>query len=222
MIVTIDGPSGAGKTTVSKAVADELGFARLDTGALYRAVGLAARLAGVDADDQAAVAAWLPGLAIDARPQGGAFVVLHDGRDVEPLIRTEEMGAWASKLSAQAAVRQKLLELQRRAALAGDLVCEGRDMGTVVFPAAQAKFFLTARPEVRAARRLAELRPGDPTLTLERVLAEITSRDQRDSSRSQSPLKPAADAVIIDASELSPAQVTAQMVGRVRQLRKGD
>ncbi|MFH1036165.1 MAG: (d)CMP kinase [Pseudomonadota bacterium] len=218
MVVTIDGPSGAGKSTVSKALAQSLGFAFLDTGALYRGVALAASQAGLDVDDEARVASWLAGLDLTALPRDGRFLVLLAGRDVEPLIRNERIAGLASRLSGQKAVRAHLLGLQRRAGAGGDLVAEGRDMGSVVFPQARAKFFLSASPTERALRRLLELKPAQPELTLEAVLADMASRDRRDAVRDLSPLAPAADALVVDTTELSQAQVIELLLEKVRGL----
>ncbi|MFH1060861.1 MAG: (d)CMP kinase [Pseudomonadota bacterium] len=221
MIVTIDGPAGAGKSAVSRRLAAALGFAFLDTGALYRALALAALNAGRAGDDEAALAGWLPGVDITVRLEGGRFLVLLDGRDVEPLIRDESVAGAASRLSALAPVRARLLGLQRAAGEQGDLVAEGRDMGSVVFPAAQAKFFLTASAEERARRRLAQLAGSRPDLTLAAVLADLAERDERDARRSLSPLKPAADAVMVDTTPLSEDAVIARLARRVRALQAG-
>jgi len=218
VVVTIDGPGGAGKSTVARALAAELGFAYLDTGALYRAVALGASWAGwEDEDDPAVVEAQLTRLEVEARPQGGRFLVLLDGAEVERFIRNEHIGGVASRLSALAPVRAFLLEVQRRAAAAGDLVAEGRDMGTVVFPQAEVKFFLTADDTERARRRWRELRRKDPGLTLEAVAAELAARDRRDSSRKISPLRPAPDAVILDSTGLTVEDVVARMKEVVHQ-----
>lgn len=215
MVVTIDGPSGAGKSTVAREVAQRLGFAFLDTGALYRAVALAASMEQISDDDEKAVAAWLPGVDIEVRADSGVFTVLYGGSDVEPFIRNEEIGGLASKLSAQQAVRAKLLELQRQAAEAGDMVCEGRDMGTVVFPEARCKFFLNADPRERARRRLADLKPYQPGLTLGQVMEDMARRDERDSNRELSPLEPATDAAIVDTTSLSREEVIELLVSGV-------
>ncbi|MBI4799975.1 MAG: (d)CMP kinase [Desulfarculus sp.] len=218
MVVTIDGPSGAGKSTVSRKLALLLGFAFLDTGALYRGLALAAQWAGLDASDETSVAAWLEGLDLMARPQDGRFLVLLEGRDVEPFIRNEQIAGLASRLSTQAAVRGHLLSLQRQAGVLGDLVAEGRDMGTVVFPRAEAKFFLNASPAERARRRFRELGAQQPGLILEDVLADLNQRDQRDASRALSPLRPAADATLVDTTLLDQAQVLALLLEKVRAL----
>ncbi|RJX31286.1 MAG: (d)CMP kinase [Desulfarculus sp.] len=221
MVVTVDGPAGAGKSSVSRALAAALGFAFLDTGALYRAVALAASQSGLDLADEAALAAWLPGLELEARPQGGRFLVLLSGQDVEPFIRGEAISQVSSQLSALAPVRSRLLELQRAAGRAGDLVAEGRDMGTVVFPRAEAKFFLTATDQERARRRWRQLRRDGREPELEQVLAEMQRRDQRDQARTLSPLRPAPDAEVVDSTDLSLEQVVDLLLGRISQLRRG-
>ncbi len=217
MVVTVDGPSGAGKSSACRALAARLGMAVLDTGALYRAVALGASLAGWDAEtSEAVVAAQLSRLQIEARPGRGRFLVLLDGRDVEPFIRNERIGGIASRLSAMGPVRQYLLEVQRAAGRAGDVVAEGRDMGTVVFPDAAVKIFLTASDEERARRRFLELKDHEPGLTMERVRAELAERDQRDQDRALSPLRPAPDALLLDSSRLTLEQVVEAMEGLVR------
>jgi len=205
-IVAIDGPAGAGKSTASRAVAARLGFAMVDTGAIYRTVALAATRAGVALDDDARLGALLPGVAIrfapPTAPGAGKRVLLGD-EDVSVLIRTPPMSLGASKVSARPVVRAGLLDLQRRLALApgnAGAVLEGRDIGTVVFPDADAKFFLTASPEERARRRHAELQAkGDPS-SFDEVLADQLRRDRDDSERAVAPLRPAADAVVVDTS----------------------
>jgi cytidylate kinase len=217
MVITVDGPSGAGKSSVSRRLAAGLKFAFLDTGALYRGVALGARWAGVVDEGEAVIAAWLTRLDLEARPTDGRFLVLLEGRDVEPFIRNEEMAALASRFSALGAVRAHLLTLQRRAGQAGDLVAEGRDMGTVVFPEAEMKFFLTADPAERARRRWLELKPSRPELSLDEVAADMIARDERDSRRALAPLKPAADALVVDTTALSEEQVLALMLGQARE-----
>lgn len=206
LIVAIDGPAGAGKSTVSRRLAARLGFAMVDTGAIYRAVALAATRRGVALDDDARLGELLPTVEIAFAPpataDGGPRVLL--GReDVSAEIRTPPMSLGASKVSARPVVRAGLLDLQRRLALApgnAGAVLEGRDIGTVVFPDAEAKFFLTATPEERARRRHAELAAkGDPQ-TLEEVLADQLRRDRDDSERAVAPLRPAPDAVVVDTS----------------------
>lgn len=219
MVVTIDGPGGAGKTTISKELASRLGFAFLDTGALYRAVGLSAMCAGKDLTtmDEAMLQAWLSRVELELTPQG-----LHmDGALVEPFIRNEQVAAEASKVSTLPAVRRFLLDLQQKAGAEGNLVAEGRDMGTVVFAQAEVKFFLTASETERALRRWKDLQKDKPDISLESVRQEIAERDERDSTRSLAPLKAADDAVIIDSTDLTQEQVLAIMLTRVNQVMAG-
>lgn len=220
-IVAIDGPAGAGKSTVSRLVAARLGFAMVDTGAIYRAVALAATRGGVALDDDARLAELLPSVEIHFAPPaapGAGQRVLLGGEDVSVEIRTPPMSLGASKVSARPVVRAGLLELQRRLALAEEnagAVLEGRDIGTVVFPDADVKFFLTASPEERARRRHAELRAkGDPQ-PLEEVLADQLRRDRDDSERAVAPLRPAADAVVVDTSGVELAAVVERLAGAV-------
>ena len=208
-IVAIDGPAGAGKSTASRRVAARLGFAMVDTGAIYRTVALAATRAGVALDDDARLAEVLPAVDIRFAPSattGGGQCVLLGEEDVSALIRTPAMSLGASKVSARPVVRAGLLGLQRRLALAPDhagAVLEGRDIGTVVFPDADVKFFLTATPEVRAQRRYDELVGKGQPGTLEQVLADQQKRDRDDSQRAVAPLRPADDALLVDTSDLS-------------------
>jgi len=226
-IVAIDGPAGAGKSTASRLVAARLGFAMVDTGAIYRVVALAATRAGVALDDDPRLAALLPSIGIHfappAAPGGGQRVLLGD-EDVSTEIRTPAMSLGASKVSGRPVVRAGLLELQRRLALdAGNegAVLEGRDIGTVVFPDADAKFFLTASPEERARRRHAELRTkGDPA-TFDEVLADQLRRDKQDSERAVAPLCPAADAVVVDTSGVPLPEVVDRLVAAVGAHRAG-
>ena len=221
-ILAIDGPAGAGKSTVSRRVAARLGFALVDTGAIYRAVALAASRRGVAFDDDERLAALLPALAIrfEAPPPGaesGQRVIL-DGEDVSTQIRTPAMSLGASAVSARPVVRAALLSLQRRLALSPDhrgAVLEGRDIGTVVFPDADAKIFLTASPEVRARRRFEELQAKGDTTPFEQVLADQQRRDRDDSERAHAPLKPAGDATQLDSSGLTLEQVVDRLAAIV-------
>ncbi len=207
-VVAIDGPAGAGKSTVARRVADELGFVLVDTGAMYRAVALAASRAGVPFSDGAAVGAVAAALVDEGalgfeRADGGGVRVLLRGEDVSTAIRTPEMSQGASTVSAHPPVRAALLAMQRQAGAGGGVVLEGRDIGTVVFPDAEVKIFLTASDEVRAARRHAELVAKGQDVTLDATLADIRERDARDSGRDVAPLKQASDAVRVDSSSMS-------------------
>jgi CMP/dCMP kinase len=219
-IVAIDGPAGAGKSTAARRLAARLGFALVDTGAIYRAVALAASRAGIAFDDEPRLAALLPSVAIRFEPasDGGGQHVLLGGEDVSQAIRTPAMSLGASAVSACGAVRAGLLDLQRRLATAEGqrgAVLEGRDIGTVVFPDADAKFFLTASPEVRAGRRHAELAAKGDKATLAEVLADQVKRDRDDSERAVAPLKAAGDAVVVDTSGLDLDAVVAALAAEV-------
>ena len=203
-IMTIDGPSGSGKGTISRAAARALGWALLDSGALYRLVALAGRRAGISLDDAAALASLAQGL--DLRFGSGSAmeeVVWLDGKEVTAAIRTEAAGNDASKVAAFPAVRAALLERQRRFAIPPGLVADGRDMGTVVFPHAEVKIFLTASADERAARRHKQLKEKGVTATLAALSLEIAERDLRDTSRAASPLVASADAILLDTTGMS-------------------
>lgn len=222
-VVAIDGPAGAGKSTVTQRVADELGYLLVDTGALYRAVALAAARAGVSWDDAEAIGKFAYGLVSERAVELGnqkasGFAVKLRGEDVSLAIREPSVSQGASKVSAVPAVREALLDMQRQAGSAGGAVLEGRDIGTVVFPHAEAKFFLTATVDVRARRRFDELlaRGGSPVLA--EVEREVAERDLRDSTRPVAPLKQASDAYSIDSTALSIDQVVARIVRRVREV----
>ncbi len=202
--VAIDGPSGAGKSTVARAIAAEFGFIYVDTGAIYRTVGLAAQHAGIASKDAAAVIAMLPGIHIDiAYDAAGAQCMLLDGRDVSAEIRTPTSSIYASDVSALPEVRAFLMDMQRSLAASHDVIMDGRVIGTVVLPEADVKIFLTASAAVRAQRRWLELRQKGMETPYEDVLRDIEYRDRQDSSRASAPLKAAEDAVHIDSSDLS-------------------
>jgi CMP/dCMP kinase len=222
-IVAIDGPAGAGKSTVARQLADRLGFTLVDTGALYRAVALAAQRSGVAWDDEAnvvAVARRLSAsrsLALVPDKEKGVRVML-DGADVSDAIRTADMGMGASRVSAIGGVRAALLDLQRQAGEKGGVVLEGRDIGTVVFPDAEVKFFLTASPEVRARRRYDELVERGQRVEFAATVAEVKARDENDTNRPIAPLRRADDAVLVDSSDRAVDDIVAEMVGRVSAL----
>ena len=201
--IAIDGPSGAGKSTLAKRLAQKLGFLYVDTGAIYRTVGLAALRRGVDAADGPAVTALLPGLTITvAYGEDGLQHMFLNGEDVTAEIRRNEVSACASKAASIPAVRGFLLEMQRRIAQENSVIMDGRDIGTVVLPQADLKIFLTAAPEERAQRRWKELLERGQRVELDQVLAEVMERDRRDSERETSPLRRAEDAVLADTTGL--------------------
>jgi len=222
-VVAIDGPAGAGKSTVTQRVAEALGYLLVDTGALYRTVALAAQQGGVAWDDVENIAKLAERL-VDERAvelgtaPGGGFAIRLRGEDVSLAIREPSVSQGASKVSTIPRVREALLDMQRQAGSAGGVVLEGRDIGTVVFPNAEAKFFLTASVDVRAQRRFEELSARGANADLADVRREVIERDQRDSSRPVAPLKRASDAQVIDSSTLSIDLVVAQIVARVREV----
>jgi cytidylate kinase len=219
-VVAIDGPAGAGKSTVTREVARQLGYLMLDTGALYRTVGLAAQRAGLDSDDAAAVGQLAMGLAargaIELQSTVAGQCILLDGEDVSVAIREQHIGQLASRVSAHAPVRAALLELQRQVARNGGVVAEGRDIGTVVFPESRAKFYLTASSEERAQRRHQELLARGETVSFEVVHEEVIERDRRDTQRAVAPLRQAPDATVVDSTGKDIATVVSEIVSVVR------
>jgi cytidylate kinase len=214
-IVTIDGPSGAGKSTISQLLAARLGYAYLDTGAMYRAVGLKMVRTATEHEDSKSLTALLAEVKLQLQADGGETRVILDGEDVSAEIRTPEMSMVASRVSAIPAVRGKLTALQREIGSQGSIVAEGRDMGTVVFPDASWKFFLDATPEERATRRVLQLREKGQTVDEAETLALIIERDRADSSRALAPLKPAEDAILVDSSRLTIDEVVSMMMEKV-------
>ena len=213
LIVAIDGPAGAGKSTVSKILAVRLGFSLVDTGAIYRCVALKARRANVALDDQPALKPLVEGLRVSFKMEDEVNHVFLDGEDVSAAIRTPENSMAASRVSGQPVVRDALLELQRRLALAAEkgAILEGRDIGTVVFPDADVKVFLFADPTIRARRRFEELFQKGLEKPVDQVLADQNKRDREDSEREVAPLKPASDAVQIDSTHLALSEVVARI-----------
>ena len=200
-VLTIDGPSGSGKGTISRAVAERLGWLYLDSGALYRAVGLAAAWEGIDLSDAEAVAQCAARTEIRFETQGaGEPHVIVNGKDATRQLRMETAGAAASAIAAHPPVRAALVDLQHRFRRAPGLVADGRDMGTVIFPDAPYKVFLTASAEERAKRRHKQLKEKGVSVNLDSLLHEIAARDERDAGRAVAPLKPADDAVILDST----------------------
>lgn len=224
-IVTIDGPSGAGKSTISKLLAARLRYTYLDTGAMYRVVGLQVLRGGLDLEDQGArekLAPLLAALDMTLAPgeEGKETRAFLDGEDVSAAIRTPEMAMVASRVSAQAEVRKKLTEMQRTIGNNGAIVAEGRDMGTIVFPDAMHKFFLDASPMERAKRRQKQLAENGRKIEYQEILAQIQKRDEDDSKRALAPLKPAEDAVIVDSSEMGIEEVVSFMLAVINEKQK--
>ena len=217
IVVAIDGPAGAGKSTVTKLLARALGYELLDTGALYRTVALVAARAGIPRSDAEAVARVAGDMRISFSFVGDVNHVFLAGEDITELIRTPEVSTGASLVSALPAVRAALLDLQRELGRAGGVVAEGRDVGTVVFPGAEAKFFLTASVDVRAQLRYDELVGKGAEVDLAATRADIQERDERDSNRAVAPLVQAPDAVLVDCSHLSPEHVVATMLAVVEE-----
>lgn len=220
--VAIDGPGGAGKSTVAKAIAKRFGFIYVDTGAIYRTVGLAVKRAGADPKSSAEVTPLLKNIKIELDYDSeGSQRMLLNGEDVSGLIRTPEMSLYASDVSALSEVRDFLLNMQRDMALKHNVVMDGRDIGTVVLPEARVKIFLTAAPEERARRRYEELRKKGTPQDFDEVLSEMIMRDSNDSSRAVAPLKPAEDAVIIDSTGLDINEVVILIAGLINE-RQGE
>ena len=210
--IAIDGPAGAGKSTIAKLVAKKLDFIYVDTGAMYRAIALYLLRSGVDTADEAAVSEAVKNADITICYRDGAQQVILNGEDVSGLIRTEEVGNTASAVSVYPAVRAHLLELQRSLAGSRNVIMDGRDIGTVVLPNAQVKIYLTASSMVRARRRYDELTAKGETCDLEKIRQDIEDRDYRDMHRETSPLKQADDAVLVDTSDMTIEQVIDRIV----------
>lgn len=217
-VLTIDGPSGSGKGTLAQQLSRQLGWHLLDSGALYRIVGLAAIEQGVDLDDERGLAALCAHLDIHfaASVPGEPTAVLLGGRDISNAVRSEQAGYYASRVAVFEAVRSALHARQRAFAQAPGLVADGRDMGTEVFPDAEAKIYLTASPEARAERRHKQLKNKGESVSLAALLKDIRARDKRDSERTIAPLRPAADACVIDSTGLPIDEVERQVLELLR------
>ena len=217
MNVAIDGPAGAGKSTIARAAAKKLGFIYVDTGALYRAVGVYSLRNGLDTENPETVEGTLPHIQVELQFQDGVQHVLLNGEDVSEEIRTPQASMAASAVSAVPAVRRFLFDLQREIAAKNDCIMDGRDIGTVVLPQAEVKIFLTASPETRAMRRFNELQEKGAPDTYEAVPADLKQRDYIDSHRAVAPLKPAEDSVLVDTSALTLPQSVEKVIEVIKE-----
>ncbi|WP_438863001.1 (d)CMP kinase [Neptunicella sp.] len=216
-VITIDGPSGAGKGTVSALLAKHLGWQFLDSGALYRVLAIAAIHHQIEADDEQGLVPLASGLDVNFVSHNHGCKVILEGEDVSELIRTEEVGALASKVASIPTVREALLRRQRAFREMPGLVADGRDMGTVVFPNAKAKIFLTASAEERAARRFNQLKAAGRNVSIDNLLLDIKARDERDTNRAIAPLVPADDALVLDSTSMSIEQVLDSVVEFIKE-----
>lgn len=201
--IAIDGPSGAGKSTLAKALAKKLGFVYVDTGALYRAVGLFCERSGISQDDKCGIVSALKDIELSIEYKEGGQHIILGGEDVSPLIRTPSISEWASCVSAIGEVRDFLLETQRRLARENNVIMDGRDIGTVILPNADVKIFLISSPEARARRRRLEYIEKGIDISLEETMRVMAERDERDSSREVAPLRAADDAIALDSSDMT-------------------
>ena len=221
LAIAIDGPSGAGKSTLARALAQRCGFLYVDTGAMYRAVGLYTLEHGADPKDGEAVQALLPDIHLALRHENGEQHILLNGRDVTRDVRREDVGMAASGVSAHPPVRAFLLETQRRLARENSVVMDGRDIGTVVLPDAEIKIFLTAAPEERARRRCEQLREQGQSADYDEVLRDVRRRDENDTTRAVSPLRQAEDAVLVDTTGNTFEQSLARLSALIDEKREG-
>lgn len=222
LIVAIDGPAGAGKSTVAKRLAKELGYTYMDTGAMYRAFAWKVMRDATDLEDEQGLRRVLSQTQIELAEQNGHPRVLLDGRDVSEKIRTPELSQMASKVSTLKAVRERMVELQRIMGSKGGVVAEGRDIGTVVFPRAEVKIYLDASTAERARRRFRELRDQGRQVSLEQTLEEMNQRDRRDQERALAPLRKAEDAVMIDSTDRSVEEVMDRIMEEIRKKGAGE
>ena len=221
LVITIDGPAGAGKSTVSKMLARSLGYIYVDTGAMYRAVAVLARSAGqANPLDETLLEEICSGLDLQFINNNGILHLLANGKDITEEIRKPEISSLASAVSAKAVVRERLTKIQREMGANGGVVLEGRDMGTVVFPDAEVKFFLDASPEIRSRRRHLELKAKGEKTTFSEVYEQMLVRDRNDQSRQLAPLKPATDAIVVDSTSLQIKEVVQVMLDHVEEKRK--
>lgn len=210
--IAIDGPAGAGKSTIAKMVAKEKGYIYVDTGAMYRAMALYFTRLGIDADDQEKIESACDTVEVSISYQNGEQIVLLNGENVNAYLRTEEVGNMASKSSANVKVREKMVELQQKLAQTQDVVMDGRDIGTVVLPDANLKIYLTAGSSVRAKRRYEELKAKGEECDLQKIEMDIIQRDHQDMTRENSPLRQAEDAVLVDSSYMTIEEVKDKII----------
>ena len=218
IVIAVDGPSGAGKSTISRALSQQLGYLEIDTGAMYRAMAWLARETGLDFDDTEAVDQFSQQADVSLRLVEGKTVVTVNGIDVTGQIRTPEISMLTSLISALAPIRQAMTTLQRRIGARGGVVLDGRDIGTVVFPDAELKFFLSASAEERGRRRYIELQQKGIATSLEETIADVIARDRQDSERALAPLRQADDAIAIDSTGMTIDAVVAQMMAEVQRI----
>ncbi len=214
--IAIDGPAGAGKSTIAKKVAKELSYIYVDTGSMYRAMALFFLREGISPEDEAAVSGACSRITVTLSNENGEQQVFLNGENVNGQIRTEEVGNMASRTSIYPKVREKLTQLQRELARTTDLVMDGRDIGTCVLPEAQVKVYLTASVETRGKRRFLELQEKGADCELEQICRDIKARDEQDMNREISPLRQAEDAVLIDSSSMTPQEVTEEILRLVK------
>ncbi|PIQ96080.1 MAG: cytidylate kinase [Nitrospinae bacterium CG11_big_fil_rev_8_21_14_0_20_56_8] len=216
MIIAIDGPAGSGKSTVAKIIALKLNFRYIDTGAMYRTVALKAQCAGVDLADEVAVARVAEEITVDLVPQPGGQRVVADGEDVTDRLKDEAVGRGAAVVAAQKKIRELLTAKQRELGRNGHVVMDGRDIGTVVFPDAEYKFFLDADPEERGRRRYLELKEKNMDVELNTIVDQVRQRDHEDRNRAISPLRPAENGIIVDTTHHSVDEVVEKMLSIIR------
>ncbi|MBI1920848.1 MAG: (d)CMP kinase [Geobacter sp.] len=211
IIIAIDGPSGAGKSTITKLLSQRLGYINIDTGAMYRTLALVVKRTGISLDDEEALQRVCIGVAIVFERSNGGYRVIANGEDVSDAIRTPEISLLTSEVSSRKVVREIMTRMQREMGKEGGVVLEGRDIGTVVFPDADVKFFLSASVEERGRRRYEELKAKGEDVSLDRTIAEVARRDEQDSNREHAPLRKADDAIELDSTVLSIEEVLAEM-----------